>query len=118
MAGTLANTCNVIPPGRGSALVPSPDGRNDAVAENVLAVVTDPDREIMRLVSEGLSNKEIARRLNISHGTIKVNLHHVYQWLRCRGRPRSVNLCATPRPCLTAAARRMVSIISEAQYHG
>ena len=30
----------------------------------------------------------------------------------------SVNFCATPQPCLTPAARRMVSIISEAQYHG
>ena len=60
--------------------------RNAAVAENVLAVLTDREREIMRLVSEGLSNKAIARRLNISHGTIKVHLHHMYQKLEINNR--------------------------------
>jgi hypothetical protein len=81
------------------------------------AVVNDCEREITRLVSEGWSNKAIARRVNISHGDQSAP-HHMNQWLRRRGRPRSVNFCATPQPCLTPAARRMVSIISEAQYHG
>src|SRR5712672_3841827 len=40
-----------------SELVLSREERNAAVAENVLAVLTDREREIMRLVSEGLSNK-------------------------------------------------------------
>jgi DNA-binding NarL/FixJ family response regulator len=35
----------------------------------------------MSLVSEGLSNKEIGRRLNVSDGTIKVHLHHIFQKL-------------------------------------
>ena len=60
--------------------------RNGAIAENVLKVLTDREREIMRLVSEGLSNKTIARRLNISHGTIKVHLHHIYQKLEINNR--------------------------------
>ncbi|QWG17254.1 response regulator transcription factor [Bradyrhizobium sediminis] len=60
--------------------------RNGANVDNVLAVLTDREREIMRLVSEGLSNKEIARRLNISHGTIKVHLHHMYQKLEIDNR--------------------------------
>jgi two-component system nitrate/nitrite response regulator NarL len=37
-------------------------------------------------VSEGLSNKEIGRRLNISDGTIKVHLHHIYEKLEIRNR--------------------------------
>jgi DNA-binding NarL/FixJ family response regulator len=57
-----------------------------AVAENVLAVLTDRERQIMALVSEGLSNKEIGRRLNIADGTIKVHLHHVYQKLEINNR--------------------------------
>ena len=69
-----------------SELVLSREERNAAVAENVLAVLTDREREIMRLVSEGLSNKAIARRLNISHGTIKVHLHHMYQKLEINNR--------------------------------
>jgi two-component system, NarL family, nitrate/nitrite response regulator NarL len=54
--------------------------------ENVLAVLTDRERQIMRLVSEGLSNKEIGRRLNITDGTIKVHLHNIYQKLAISNR--------------------------------
>ena len=37
-------------------------------------------------VSEGLSNKEIGRRLNIADGTIKQHLHHIYQKLEISNR--------------------------------
>jgi len=57
-----------------------------AIAENALTVLTDRERQIMVLVSEGLSNKEIGRRLNIADGTIKVHLHHVYQKLEISNR--------------------------------
>jgi two-component system, NarL family, nitrate/nitrite response regulator NarL len=60
--------------------------RNIAIAENLLTVLTDRERQIMALVSEGLSNKEIGRRLNIACGTIKVHLHHVYQKLEISNR--------------------------------
>lgn len=108
VAASAAGTCSVIPkdtepenlveslrqiadgwrllPLLRSELVLSREERNDDVAENVLAVLTGREREIMRLVSEGLSNKEIARRLNISHGTIKVHLHHMYQKLEINNR--------------------------------
>jgi two-component system nitrate/nitrite response regulator NarL len=33
-----------------------------------------------------LSNKEIGRRLNISDGTIKVHLHHIYEKLEISNR--------------------------------
>jgi two-component system nitrate/nitrite response regulator NarL len=35
----------------------------------------------MNLVSEGLSNKEIARKVKLTDGTIKVHLHHVFEKL-------------------------------------
>lgn len=57
-----------------------------AITENALAVLTERERQIMRLVSEGLSNKEIGRRLNISNGTIKVHLHHIFQKLEISNR--------------------------------
>jgi two-component system, NarL family, nitrate/nitrite response regulator NarL len=57
-----------------------------AIRENVLAVLTDRERQIMRLVSEGLSNKAIGRRLNLADGTIKVHLHNIYQKLEINNR--------------------------------
>jgi len=54
--------------------------------EHVLATLTGRERQIMRLVSIGLSNKEVARRLKISDGTIKVHLHNMYQKLAINNR--------------------------------
>jgi len=34
--------------------------------------------EIIGLVSHGLSNKEIARRVDLQEGTVKVHLHNIY----------------------------------------
>jgi two-component system nitrate/nitrite response regulator NarL len=61
----------------------SRDKGNIAIAENAL---TDRERQIIALVCEGLSNKEIARRLNIADGTIKVHLHNVFQKLEISNR--------------------------------
>lgn len=52
----------------------------------VTAALTNREYQIMCLVSEGLSNKEIGRRLNISDGTIKVHLHHIYEKLEISNR--------------------------------
>jgi DNA-binding NarL/FixJ family response regulator len=59
---------------------------SDTAAENRLTALTQRERQIMRLVSEGLSNKEIGRRLNIGDGTIKVHLHNIFQKLEIRNR--------------------------------
>jgi DNA-binding CsgD family transcriptional regulator len=55
--------------------------REIASTENMLTALTQRERQIMRLVSEGLSNKEIGRRLNIVDGTIKVHIHNIFQKL-------------------------------------
>ena len=44
------------------------------------------EREVMLLVAEGLSNKDIARRLEITDGTVKVHLHCIYEKLGIRNR--------------------------------
>src|SRR5438105_2939969 len=64
----------------------SREKRNIAVTETALTVLTDRERQIMCLVSGGLSNKEIGRRLNITDGTIKQHLHHIYQKLAISNR--------------------------------
>ena len=90
----VANGSRLLPlPFRnGSRLLPLPlpdlllrkEGAGEI--EDALAVLTDREREIVRLVSEGMSNKAIARRLSVSHGTVKVHLHHVYQKLEIDNR--------------------------------
>ncbi|HYG22568.1 MAG TPA: response regulator transcription factor [Verrucomicrobiae bacterium] len=44
------------------------------------------ETEILALLAEGLSNKEIGSRLNISFGTVRTHLMHIYEKLhvRCR----------------------------------
>ena len=43
--------------------------------------LTARQREITLLVVQGLSNKEIARRLNITEGTVKIHLHQIFRHL-------------------------------------
>jgi two-component system nitrate/nitrite response regulator NarL len=43
--------------------------------------LTGRDQDVVRLVSTGLSNKSIARRLGLREGTVKVHLHNVYKKL-------------------------------------
>ena len=43
--------------------------------------LTHRERQIVRLVCEGLSNKEIGGRLSITDGTIKVHLHKIFEKL-------------------------------------
>jgi DNA-binding NarL/FixJ family response regulator len=52
--------------------------RELAVSKRELAVI--------RLVATGLRNKEIAKALSITEGTVKAHLHSVYDKLRIRNR--------------------------------
>jgi two-component system nitrate/nitrite response regulator NarL len=84
----LLQSLRQIAEGRDLVSPPLSDPRvlRDQSGENVLTVLTERERQIMRLVSEGLSNKEIGRRLNITDGTIKVHLHHIFQKLQVSNR--------------------------------
>lgn len=48
--------------------------------------LTAREWSVAKLVLEGLPNKRIAQRLNITEGTTKLHLHHIYQKLQCSGR--------------------------------
>jgi two-component system nitrate/nitrite response regulator NarL len=63
------------------------DRRQEANAvENYLGILTARERQIAGLVSVGLSNKMVSRRLGVSEGTVKVHLHHIYQKLAINNR--------------------------------
>jgi len=44
------------------------------------------EREILELITQGLSDKEIADRLGVKHGTVRWHLQHVYDKLQVRSR--------------------------------
>ena len=48
--------------------------------------LTSRERDIVLALAEGLSNKGVGRRLNISEGTVKVHLHNIYQKLGVKNR--------------------------------
>ena len=79
----VANGMRILPQSSTDQIVPAAQVAN---SDNALTVLTDRERQIIRLVSEGLSNKEIGRRLNIADGTIKVHLHHIFQKLEISNR--------------------------------
>lgn len=84
------------------AIAPHREHKEIASTKNVLSALTPRERQIMRLVSEGLSNKEIGRRLNIVDGTIKVHLHNIF-----------LKLEISNRTMLAALSNRLPSAASE-----
>ena len=53
------------------------------------AILTDREREVLRLVARGLSNKEIARWLGISEKTVKAHLGAAFQRIGVRDRTQA-----------------------------
>ena len=52
--------------------------------------LTKTEAHVLVLVDSGLSNREIAGALSITVGTVKCNLHRVYEKLQVRGRLQAV----------------------------
>ncbi|WP_298619742.1 two-component system response regulator NarL [uncultured Zoogloea sp.] len=55
-------------------------------AERSLAPLTDRERDILGCLASGLSNKLIARDLNIAEGTVKVHIKNLLKKLKFRSR--------------------------------
>jgi ATP/maltotriose-dependent transcriptional regulator MalT len=58
--------------------------------ETVAALLSPREREALRLLAEGLSNKQMARRLNVSENTIKTHLANVYGKLGVNSRTQAI----------------------------
>lgn len=68
----------------------SPAGRRGLRQVDLLADLTQREREIALLVAGGLSNKRVAARLAIAPGTVKAHLHRVFRKLGVNSRVQLV----------------------------
>jgi len=78
-----AETFGTLGPSRGDVLVQSP-----APLPVTLERLTTQEETTLSLLAAGLSNKEIAGRMNLGVGTVKFHLAQIYQKLGVQGRGR------------------------------
>jgi LuxR family maltose regulon positive regulatory protein len=74
-------------PEAGAASTP---GRLSTSTSPIVEPLTKRERQILQLIAEGLTNKEIARKLVISVGTVKVHAHNIYGKLQVKSRTEAV----------------------------
>jgi len=60
--------------------------KRETATRQIAKVLTPREIEIVRMVADGLRNREIADRLYINEGTVKVHLHHIYEKLKVDSR--------------------------------
>lgn len=69
---------------------PNTAGRNIASPDRLASDnLTDREVEVLRLVAQGVTNKEIARTLNISEGTVKNHISSILSRLGLRDRTQA-----------------------------
>jgi DNA-binding NarL/FixJ family response regulator len=66
-----------------SSIVQPAISRASAAARRIspFELLTRREKEVARLIADGLSNKEVAARLAMSEGTVKIHLHSIYSKL-------------------------------------
>jgi DNA-binding NarL/FixJ family response regulator len=66
--------------------------RREPESDSRLNGLTSREREVARLVADGLTNKEIAGRLNLATSTVKDHVHNILERLQLRSRQEIVAL--------------------------
>ena len=67
-------------------------------APAVAASLTAREREVLEMLAQGLSKKEIAARMNVSFATVRTHLEHVYKKLHVRTQAEAVARWLGDRP--------------------
>lgn len=60
--------------------------QRDAASRKIATTLTPRELEVARMIAKGLPNKTVAERLQITEGTAKLHLHHIYDKLGLDGR--------------------------------
>ena len=99
---TIADGGKWFPPGLVETALERETGRR-TFRDELDPILTTREREIALLVAEGLSNKQVAERLAIAEGTVKIHLHNIYR--KC-GMQNRTSLAAFARARVTPDAPR------------
>jgi DNA-binding NarL/FixJ family response regulator len=86
---SVAGGAAVVPPPFTSALfsyIAKRAVRGSAPAATDAARMSKREREVISLIAEGLSNKEIAQRLNLAADTVKSHVHNILEKLALHNR--------------------------------
>jgi len=84
---------------------------NESALEHVL---TRREEDVLRLIGEGLSNKEIARELTLSVATVKHHVHHVLDKMKLQRRAQAMRRVRdAPWLTLPGAARPSAGVARE-----
>ena len=94
---------------------PASKEENGGIGEDVLAALTDEERKIMRLVAYGLSNKAIARQLNVSPGAIKAHLNLIFQKVQIDNRTKLAALALSRLSGIGALAALIFAALDDVQ---
>jgi DNA-binding NarL/FixJ family response regulator len=60
--------------------------KREAATREIAGLLTSREIEIVRMVADGLRNREIGDHLYINEGTVKVHLHNIYEKLKVNSR--------------------------------
>ena len=74
--------------------------------EEIDRILTTREREIALLVAEGLSNKQVAERLAIAEGTVRIHLHNIYRKAGIRESDRACRVRARSRAPIVGLTHR------------
>ena len=76
------------PDGSGRPTRPRPSRRTAPRVDNDLQRLTRREREVSRLIAEGLTNRQICQALSISERTVGSHVDHIMTKLNARSRTR------------------------------
>jgi two-component system nitrate/nitrite response regulator NarL len=73
-----------------------------SIGEQFVRALSEREREVLLLVIEGLQNKDVARRLTLSEGTVRIHMHNIYQKTGIGSRAALIALSLAHRDLLNA----------------
>ena len=71
---------------------PATTQSRDAALEHLMASLTDRELNLLRFVSAGLSNRDLAERLSVSTNTVKWHLRNIFEKLHIKNRVQAIAL--------------------------